>query len=110
MIFQNKDPHPSPTHPLQPPIQALKVFYGNISAELVKTYPGYVIVRLQLDLYPSTDSSGQSAPDQMGEEPVNIVFARTIDQFVRDDISICDATVPGFRLAPDSTTESWQRR
>jgi hypothetical protein len=66
---------------------------------------------LQLDPYPSTERSGQQAPDQMGESPVNIVFAgsshsaRTLDQFDRDGVTIFDATVPGFRLNPDTAAE-----
>jgi hypothetical protein len=46
------------------------------------------------------------------EEPVNIIFAgsshsaRTIDQFVRDGISICEAQLcQASRLTPDSATE-----
>jgi len=66
---------------------------------------------LQLDPYPSTERSGQQAPDQIGEAPINVVFAgsshtaRTLDQFEREGVTIFDATVPGFRLNPDTATE-----
>ncbi len=63
---------------------------------------------LQLDLEPSTDRSSQSASDYMESDSISMIFAgsshsaRTLDVIDRDGINLLDATIPGFRLSPET--------
>jgi hypothetical protein len=63
---------------------------------------------LQLDLEPSTDRSSQLASDNTESESVSMIFAgsshsaRTLDMIDREGVNLLDATIPGYRLSPDT--------
>jgi hypothetical protein len=63
---------------------------------------------LQLDLEPSTDRSSQSVSDYTESDSVSMIFAgsshsaRTLDMIDREGVNLLDATVPGYRLSPDT--------
>jgi len=66
---------------------------------------------MQLALTPSTERSCQNDTGFMDESSMTIILAgsshlaRSIDHFNDDSDTILDATVPGFRLSPESTSE-----
>ncbi len=61
-----------------------------------------------MDLEPSTDRSSQLASDHTESESVSMIFAgsshsaRTLDMIDREGVNLLDATIPGYRLSPDS--------
>ncbi len=63
---------------------------------------------LQLDLEPSTDRSSQPASDYAESDSIIMIFAgsshsaRTIDVLDRGGINLLDATIPGYRLCPET--------
>jgi hypothetical protein len=62
---------------------------------------------LQLDLEPS-DRSSQSASDYVESDSISMIFAgsshsaRTIDAIDRGGLNLLDATIPGYRLSPET--------
>ncbi len=63
---------------------------------------------LQLDLEPLTDRSSQLASDNTDSKSVSMIFAgsshsaRTLDMIDREGVNLLDATIPGYRLSPET--------